>query len=158
VIPKIELDIPVLPVGIRTVRSGGKPKVVWDDVPDAGGFHETSAYPGNVGNTVINGHRDIQGSVFRHLDEVRAGDQIMLYVGNTPYPYLITERLIVPEVFASAEQRVENLRLIGTMPEERLTLITCTPVGLATHRLVVIAQPSALISPQMPQAGSETDP
>jgi sortase A len=157
-IPRIELDIPVLEVGIKTVREGSKPKAVWADVPNAGGFHQTSAYPGNGGNTVINGHRDVQGSVFRHLDQVGVGDEILLYVDDVLYPYLVSERLIVPEVFASAEQRAENLQLIGTMPEERLTLITCTPVGLATHRLVVIAHPSAPTFPQMPQAGSDTSP
>jgi sortase A len=111
-------------------------------LPNAGGFHHTSAYPGNPGNTVINGHRDIHAAVFRDLDQVEVGDPVRLYVDEVLYPYVATEILIVPETFASAEQRAENLRLIGYMPEERLTLITCTPVGLATHRLLVIARPA----------------
>ncbi len=141
VIAKIALDIPVRPVGVRTLLDQGNPKLVWADVPSAGGFHQTSAYPGRPGNTVINGHRDIQGSVFRHLDQIEVGDEIIVYVGETAYPYYVTETLVVQEAFASAEQRAENQRLIGYMPEERLTLITCTPVGLATHRLLVIAKP-----------------
>ena len=143
VIPKIGLDIPVLPVGTRTTRVGGRTRTVWGDVPNAGGFHDSSAYPGNPGNTVINGHRDILGAVFRHLDSVAIGDEITLYVGEVAYPYRVVEVLVVPEVFASASQRAENLRLIGYMPEERLTLVTCTPVALATHRLLVIAWPAA---------------
>ncbi len=141
VIPKIGLDIPVLSVGTKTTQASGKTRTVWADVPNAGGFHETSAYPGNTGNTVINGHRDILGAVFRHLDAVAVGDEITLYVGEVAYPYRVVEVLVVPEVFASASQRAENLRLIGYMPEERLTLVTCTPVALATHRLLVIAWP-----------------
>ena len=148
-IPKISLDIPVLPVGVKTINDVGGSRVVWADVPNAGGFHQTSAYPGNPGNTVINGHRDILGSVFRNLNKVEIGDEIKLYVGDVEYPYYVTERLIVPEAFASARQREENLRLIGYMPEERLTLITCTPIGLATHRLLVIAKPP-------PSTGLET--
>ncbi len=143
VIPSISLDIPVLSVGTKTTRSGGQTRTVWSDVPNAGGFHETSAYPGNPGNTVINGHRDILGQVFRHLDRVAVGDKITLYVGDVAYPYQVVEVLVVPEVFASASQRAENQRLIGYMPEERLTLITCTPVALATHRLLVIAWPAS---------------
>lgn len=158
VIPKIGVDIPVWPVGHKTVWRNGKSILTWADLPNAGGFHQTSAYPGNPGNTVINGHRDIQGSVFRHLDRMRAGDEIVLYVGDDAYPYLVTETLIVPETFASAQQRAENLRLIGYMPEERLTLVTCTPVGLATHRLLVIAEPPESVVPQMPEAGSPTEP
>jgi LPXTG-site transpeptidase (sortase) family protein len=142
VIPKIGIDIPVLPVGSKTVTMRGTRRVVWDDVPNAAGFHQGSAYPGNPGNTVINGHRDIQGAVFRHLDWVTVGDEIVVYVGEVAYHYTVTETLVVPEVFASSAQRAENLKLIGYMPEERLTLITCTPIALATHRLLVIAKPT----------------
>jgi sortase A len=158
VIPKIDLDVPVLPVDIKTIRRGGRTTAMWDDVPNAGGFHETSAYPGTGGNTVINGHRDMLGSVFRHLDRMDVGDEITLYVGDVAYPYIVAETLVVPEVFASAAQRAENLRLIGAMPEERLTLVTCTPVGLATHRLLVIAKPPQQAEPGMPGAGSDTSP
>ncbi len=141
VIPGISLDIPVIPVGVKTISNASGSRVVWADVPNAGAFHQTSAYPGNSGNTVINGHRDILGSVFRYLNKVEVGDEINVYVGDVEYPYVVTETLIVPETFASASQRQENLRLIGFMPEERLTLVTCTPIGLATHRLLVIAKP-----------------
>jgi LPXTG-site transpeptidase (sortase) family protein len=158
VIPRIAIDIPVLPVGVKTIREGSDTRVVWADVPYAGGFHQTSAYPGNPGNTVINGHRDIQGAVFRRLDRVQVGDEITLYVGTTAYPYRVTETLVVPETFASAEQRAANVRLIGHMPEERLTLVTCTPVGLATHRLLVIARPPEPLVPEMPEAGQDTQP
>ena len=107
---------------------------------------------------MINGHRDIQGSVFRNLDQVKVGDQILLYVGARPYVYDVTETLVVPETFASPEQRENNLRLIGDMPDEQLTLITCTPVGLATHRLLVIARPPGRLAPQMPEAGQGSEP
>jgi sortase A len=157
-IEKLGLDIPVREVGTKTVSQGGTTRKVWADLPNAGGFHNTSAYPGNVGNTVINGHRDILGSVFRHLDRVDVGDGIVLYVDEVAYPYEVTEVLVVPETFASAEQRAENLRLIGYLPEERLTLVTCTPVGLATHRLLVIARPPAEVVPAMPEAGSDALP
>jgi sortase A len=146
-IAKISLDIPVVPVGVKTINDVGGSRVVWADVPNAGAFHNTSAYPGNPGNTVINGHRDILGSVFRDLNKVEVGDEIKVYVDEVEYPYVVTERLIVPEAFASARQREENLRLIGYMPEERLTLITCTPIGLATHRLLVIAKPPESAAP-----------
>jgi LPXTG-site transpeptidase (sortase) family protein len=142
VLPAIGLDIPVKPVQVVKVGEGAGARMVWGALPNAGGFHHTSAYPGNPGNTVINGHRDIHAAVFRDLDQVEVGDPVRLYVDEVLYPYVATEILIVPETFASAEQRAENLRLIGYMPEERLTLITCTPVGLATHRLLVIARPA----------------
>jgi sortase A len=155
VIPAIDVDIPVVSVGVRTVKVAGQVRALWDDVANAGAFHETSAYPGNPGNTVINGHRDIEGAVFLHLNKIKVGDEIVVYVGEVAYPYRVVEKKVVPETFASAAQRAENLKLIGYVPEERLTLVTCTPVGLATHRLLVIARPPAESTPQMPEAGSD---
>ena len=149
-IPAIALDIPVIPVGVKTISDLGGSRVVWADVPNAAAFHQTSAYPGNPGNTVLNGHRDILGAVFRHLNKVEVGDEILVYAGDAKYPYYVTETMVVPDAFASARQRAENLRLIGHMPEERLTLITCTPIGLATHRLLVIAKPPEGTGPQVP--------
>ncbi|NLF13842.1 MAG: sortase, partial [Anaerolineaceae bacterium] len=92
-IARIGLDVPVLTVTTKVVQQGGRAREVWGDVPNAGGFHYTSAYPGNAGNTVINGHRDIQGGVFRHLDRVAVGDEIVLYVGDVAYAYQVTEIL-----------------------------------------------------------------
>ncbi|HSJ56287.1 MAG TPA: sortase [Anaerolineae bacterium] len=155
VIEKISVDIPVKPVGPKEVREGNITRIVWDDLPNAGAFHNTSAYPGNSGNIVINGPRDIQGAVFAHLNRVEVGDEVVVYVGEVAYSYQVTEVLIVPETFATAAQRAENVKLIGAYPEERLTLVTCTPVGLATHRLVVIARPSQVLSPEMPLAGDD---
>jgi len=155
VIAKIGLDIPVRPVGPTEVRAGNTTRIVWGDVPNAGAFHNTSSYPGNAGNTVINGHRDIAGSVFRHLDRVAVGDEIVVWVGEVAYRYQVTEILVVPETYASAAQRASNRALIGSYPEERLTLVTCTPVGLATHRLVVVARPAEGVAPDMPAAGSD---
>lgn len=157
VLPGLGLDVPVRPVGVKTMGEGASAKTVWADLPDAAGFHNTSAYPGNPGNTVINGHRDIYAAVFRHLDRVEVGDEIVLYAGSAAYPYQVTEVLIVPETFATAAQRAENQRLISYMPEERLTLVTCTPVGLATHRLLVIALPPEQIAPPTSQAGPGAD-
>ncbi len=132
----------MLTVGTRTIRRGGSTLLIWDDVADAGAFHNTSAYPGQGGNTVINGHRDILGGVFRHLDRVQVGDEVVVYVGDTAYPYTVTEIVVVPDTFASAQQRADNLKYIGLTDHERLTLVTCTPVGLATHRLLVLAEPA----------------
>jgi LPXTG-site transpeptidase (sortase) family protein len=142
VLPAINLNVPVRPVKAKKVGQGANASMVWDELPNAAGFHDTSAYPGNPGNTVINGHRDTHAAIFRKLDQVQVGDEILLYVGPVAYAYRVAELLVVPETSATPAQKAENQRLIGYFPEERLTLITWTPVGLATHRLLVIARPS----------------
>lgn len=141
VIPAIQLDTPIHPVGPITIARGGKKMVIWDTLHDVASFHETSAYPGTGGNVVINGHRDIYGSVFLHLNKVRRGDQITVYAGELTYLYEVVEILEIPYVNASPEDMAEQLRLIGPTKEERLTILTCTPVGKATHRMYVLAEP-----------------
>lgn len=141
-IPSIGVDIPVVTVGTVKQSVGGQVYEVWDTAPNAGAYHKTSAPPGYIGNTVINGHRDIHGKVFADLDKVRVGDPITLLTEEHEFVYIVSEILEVPEKYASAEQRAENQRLIGYMPEERLTLITCTPYGTNLNRLLIIAHPA----------------
>lgn len=142
VLPGIKLNVPVRPVKAKKVGEGANAETVWEELPNAAGFHDTSAYPGNPGNTVINGHRESHAAVFRNLDQVQVGDEILLYVGPAAYPYRVAEIVVLPETSATPAQKAEKERLIGYLPEERLTLTTRTPVGLATHRLLVIARPS----------------
>ena len=140
-IPRLGLDVRVRPVGYSTTEKAGETVARWDTRPNAASFHNTSALPGHPGNTVINGHRDIHGAVFFDLDKVKVGDQIVLFVGEEAYPHEVTETRKVRYVGTSPAKQALHLLLIGGMPEERLTLVTCTPIGLATHRLYVIAHP-----------------
>lgn len=141
-IPSIGVDIPVVTVGTVRQVVGGQAYEVWDTAANAGAYHKMSAPPGYVGNTVINGHRDIHGKVFADLDKVRIGDPITVFTEGHEFVYIVSEILEVPEKYASPEQRAENQRLIGYIPEERLTLITCTPYGTNLNRLLIIAHPA----------------
>ena len=143
-IPSIGLDVPVRPVGMISYEVAGETRYIWDTLPDTAAFHETSAYPGLPGNTVINGHRDIEAAVFRDLGEVQVGDAIQVFVNEAVgYVYQVEEILVVPHTHASQDQHAANRKLLGYFPEVRLTLVTCEPVGSATHRLVIIARPPA---------------
>ena len=142
VIPSIGVDTPVITVGTVRQTVGGRTYEVWDTAADAGAYHKMSAPPGYIGNTVINGHRDIHGKVFADLDKVRVGDPITMFTDDHEFVYIVSEILEVPEKYASPEQRAENQRLIGYIPEERLTLITCTPYGTNLNRLLIIAHPA----------------
>jgi sortase A len=80
--------------------------------------------------------------VFRYLVDVQPGDEIALYADERPYYYKVESVEIVPEKYASQQQRQQNARLIGYYPEERLTLVTCWPYTSSTHRVIVVAKPS----------------
>ena len=143
VIPAIGLDAPVVEMGwVVKTNAEGQRYSEWV-VPDfAAGWHKNSALPGRGGNVVLSGHHNIAGEVFRDLVETNPGDEVTLYVGGTPYTYIITEKYIVQEKGASYEQRLKNAAFIKPTPDERLTLVTCWPYESNTHRLIVIARPS----------------
>jgi len=144
VIPSIEVDAPVVEVGWVVVERDGQLTTEWEVADYAAGFHKGSAYPGNPGNTVLSGHNNIRGKVFRYLSDMSVDDEIILYVDDRNYHYYVESVDILPERYASAAQRTENARLIGYFPDVRLTLVTCWPYTSNTHRVVVIAKPAPL--------------
>ncbi|MEA3345733.1 MAG: sortase [Chloroflexota bacterium] len=137
----IGLDAPVVEVGWHLIDRNGQMVSEWDTAEGAAGFHRGSSYPGRVGNTVLSGHHNIKGEVFRHLIELRPGDLVSLYVGKQEYRYTVQQVLLIPEENVSPEQRRRNARWIGHFPDERLTLVTCWPYTDNTHRVIVIAYP-----------------
>jgi len=141
-IPAIDLDAPVVQVGWDTQEVNGQLVSSWI-VPNsfAAGWHVTSALPGKPGNTVLNGHHNIYGEVFRNLEDLEPGDEIVVYAGETPHYYGITERHILKEKYETEEVRRENARFILPTEDERLTLVTCWPYTNNTHRLVIVALP-----------------
>jgi LPXTG-site transpeptidase (sortase) family protein len=143
-IPAIDLYAPVLPMEVEVVEIDGVEYDQWI-APDelAAGWHASSAPLGAAGNSVLNGHHNIHGEVFRDLVELEAGDEVILYSDRRAYRYQVEERLIFPERFAKPEQRVQNAELVLPSEDERLTLITCWPYESNTHRLVLIARPVA---------------
>ncbi len=144
VIPTIDLDTPVVAVGWETREINGQVVSNWI-VPDAfaAGWHENSAVPGQVGNTVINGHHNIYGEVFRDLEDLEAGDEIRLSAGETVHYYSVTARHILKEKGEPLEVRIENASWILPSQDERLTLVTCWPYTNNTHRLIIVATPTS---------------
>jgi sortase A len=141
VIPKIDLDSQVVEVGWRVEKRDGQLVSVWNVADYAAGFHRGSAYPGHIGNTVLSGHHNIKGEVFRYVVDLEPGDEVILYVGERPYRYAVEEKLVLPDKYVSAEQKRENGKWIRYFPDERLTLVTCWPYTDNTHRVIVIAKP-----------------
>jgi len=142
--PPNRIVIPSIEVGWVVVERDGQLTTEWEVADYAAGFHKGSAYPGNPGNTVLSGHNNIRGKVFRYLSDMSVDDEIILYADDRDYHYYVESVDILPERYASAAQRTENARLIGYFPDVRLTLVTCWPYTSNTHRVVVIAKPAPL--------------
>ncbi|NLX11277.1 MAG: sortase [Chloroflexi bacterium] len=146
VINRIGLDAPIVPVNLLPVEINGVVYSQWD-VPDtfAAGWHHTSAPLGQPGNTVINGHHNVYGEVFRYLVELQPGDVIGVDDAHgTRHFYTVAQTMTLAEQGQPLETRLENAQWILPTGDERLTLVTCWPYTANTHRLLVIALPVPL--------------
>ncbi len=140
VIPAIDLNAPIETVGWHVINGAS----TWD-VPDhfAAGWLKTSALLGQPGNTVLDGHHNISGEVFRRLVDLRVGDELEVYAGNNVFFYKVTTRQILKERGQPLEVRVKNAQWIQPTEDERLTLVTCWPYTTNSHRLIIVAKPVA---------------
>ncbi len=87
-----------------------------------------TAYPGQVGNCVISGHRTTYGAPFRNVNELQPGDDIILRTAAGDYTYKVTEtRIVEPTDLSVLEQ--------GT--DRRVTLTACHPWYSAAQRIII---------------------
>jgi sortase A len=141
-IPAIRVDAPITSVGLQTIQQGGQTYYQWQ-VPNSykAGWHNSSALLGQPGNTVLNGHHNIHGEIFRDVVNLQEGDEIIVYDKNRAYHYRVTLKQILPERGEAIDVRLENAKWVEPTMDERLTIITCWPYTDNSHRVVVVAEP-----------------
>ena len=135
-LPRIEEGAPIAQIKIPTI---GVSKVIvagvsMQDLRKGPGHFPNTPFPGQLGNVAIAGHRTTYGQPFLLLDELKAGDpiEITTILGDS-YVYLVT----------GAEEVGKNDYFIITDSDPTkatLTLITCTPIGTASRRLIIHAE------------------
>lgn len=118
-IPKIELDSAVIEV---FVQDGA-----WQVADYAVGYHHATGLVGRS-NVVLAGHKGTRGAVFRRLEELAPGDQIVVEAAGQRYEYRVrsTDRVW--------PQQVE---VMFPTEQPQMTLLTCT--NWDTQRFVVFA-------------------
>lgn len=121
-IPAMSLDSPVHEVNVNMGT--------WEVSPMDIGHHLGTGVPGEQGNVVLAGHRDVNSALFRELDRLGPGDEIFVSNSLGEYRYIVNESLVVSP---------GHIEVMDPTDDSRVTLITCTPIGLATQRLVVTA-------------------
>lgn len=142
IIQGINLDTSIVRLGWSTKKdASGRVYSEWDVANNAAGWHKNSSIPNGSGNVVMSGHNNILGSVFRDLDLLNAGDIATVWSGGERFDYRIDQIMILPERYATHEQRVNNASWINQMGDDRLTLVSCWPRDDNSHRIVVVAYP-----------------
>lgn len=142
VIPSINIDAPILPVSYKEIRVDDKVYYQWLAPQEyAAGWQDSSTMLGLPGNTVLNGHHNEYGRVFKDLVTLDIGDEVSIYSGSQEFRYQVVAKLLLPERWAPLEKRFENARWIERSTDERITLITCWPADSNTHRVIIVAMP-----------------
>ena len=140
-IPAIDLDAKIVSVGIKEVVQGDRIQRVWEVADYAAGYHSGMARVGHAGNTVISAHNNIRGEVFRDLNQLKPGDEVFVWVGESSYRYKVSVKYRIPIKGAPPEVLQDNLKWILPTDDQRLTLVTCWPYWGNSHRIIVIAYP-----------------
>ncbi|HYF63747.1 MAG TPA: sortase, partial [Herpetosiphonaceae bacterium] len=123
--PRIGLD--------TTVVEAGFSLGVWD-VPrySAAHYWPIAAYPGTAGNIAIAGHVGYRDTIFNYLPGARVADELYLTANGVERRYVVSEIMtLLPE----------DTWVLNPTDTEVVTLITCVPIGVYSHRLIVRATP-----------------
>jgi sortase A len=109
------------------------------DLKKGPGHYPGTALFGQLGNTVISGHRTTYGAPFNRLDEVQTGDVIVIETRTAWYSYAVTETSIVAPTAIEVTYPVPG-QLDAKPTKKLLTLTTCNPKYSARTRLIVVAE------------------
>lgn len=119
-IPAINVSLPIYHGTEESVLQVAVGHLEWSSLPVGGeGTH-----------CVLSGHRGLPSAkLFTNLDRLQEGDTFMLRVLDEVLTYEVDQILIVEP------QELDSLAI--DPGEDYCTLVTCTPYGINTHRLLV---------------------
>jgi sortase A len=137
-IPAIGLNTSVRETAPIQRRDGS---FIWDPPAYAAGHYDSSGNPSEGRNIVFQGHNNIYGEVFRDLDKLSPGNEIILLTDMGEFRYQVQQTIIIPYVGHEAQAIPQVQALTGPQSSETVTLISCWPYSTFTSRILVIARP-----------------
>ena len=102
----------------------------WDQLKKGVGQHIGSALPGQNGNIVLSAHNDIFGEIFRYLDKLSPGDEIIVSTERQQYTYIVNKIKVVDPT---------DVGVMAPTEHASTTLISCYPYQINNKRIVVFA-------------------
>ena len=119
-IPSIDCSLPIYHGTEESVLQIAVGHLEWSSLPVGG---EST-------HCVLSGHRGLPSAkLFTNLDKLREGDIFLLRILDEVLTYEVDQILIVEPQEVGALQIMEG--------QDYCTLVTCTPYGINTHRLLV---------------------
>lgn len=122
----IRIQIPAIGVDAPIVQGDG-----WEQLKKGVGQHIGSANPGEKGNLILSAHNDIFGEIFRDLDRLKPGDEIVVYSNQRDYAYIVSDSTVVEPT---------QVEVMESTNQPTLTLISCYPYLVDDQRIAVSAR------------------
>lgn len=122
----VRIQIPGINVDAPVVQGDG-----WEQLKKGVGQYAGSAAPGENGNVVLSAHNDVYGEIFRYLDRLVPGDQVIISTQQRQYVYIV-DRTVLVEPTA--------VEVMASSGSPTVTLISCYPYLVDTQRIVVFAR------------------
>lgn len=134
-IPKIAVNLPIYHWSTDSVLEKGVGHIHGSSLPVGNGIDPSDPNFNNIpgSHCLLIGHRGLPSlKLFSDLDEVVIGDKFYVKTLGNIYAYKVCEiKTVLPE-------EVENIKI--EPGRDLCTLITCTPYGINTHRLLVTGE------------------
>lgn len=122
----VRIQIPSINVDAPVVQGDG-----WEQLKKGVGQYIGSSPPGRDGNLVLSAHNDVYGEIFRYLDRLVPGDQIIVYTQQRQFTYVV-DRTVLVEPTA--------VEVMAPTSSPTVTLISCYPYLVNDQRIVVFAR------------------
>lgn len=119
----VRIQIPGIQVDAPIVQGDA-----WEQLKKGVGQHIGTANPGDSDNVVLSAHNDIFGEIFRDLDRLKPGDEIILYTNQRAHTYVVTNTQVVEPT---------AVEVMGSTTRPTVTLISCYPYLVDDQRIVV---------------------
>ena len=122
----IRIQIPTITIDAPVVQGDG-----WEQLKKGVAQNVHSVNPGQNGNVILSAHNDVYGELFRYLDKLVPGDQVILYTQQRQYVYVVDRTAIVEPT---------AVEVMASTGNPTVTLISCYPYLVDKQRIVVFAR------------------
>lgn len=122
----IRIQIPAINIDAPIVQGDG-----WEQLKKGVGQNVSSVNPGQTGNVILSAHNDVYGELFRFLDKLQPGDQVILYTQQRQYVYVVDRSALVEPT---------AVEVMASTGNPTVTLISCYPYLVDDQRIVVFAR------------------
>lgn len=121
----IRIRIPAISVDAPIVMGDGE-----EQLKKGVGQYIYSSNPGQNGNLVLSAHNDVFGEIFRDLDKLEPGDEVIVYTNQRAYTYVVQQQQVVGPL---------QVEVMAPTADPVVTLISCYPYMVNSHRIVISA-------------------